>query len=233
MTTGDDIRTIPTGARARGAQAVERGGKGDAVREKLLSLLVQHSYEHADYQKFKLASGTTSDTYINCKATTTLAKAGRLIGEVCAGLVPSEAEAIGGLTMGADAIAYAISAYFAYTQSRTLDSFVVRKTPKEHGKKLWIEGNPGQSVVVVDDVVTTGGSTIMAIERCREADIKVLAVIVLVDREEGDGIGKVRKAAGGVPVHAIFTKSELEKQWSSAHADHAGANPSGPHAAAS
>jgi orotate phosphoribosyltransferase len=186
-------------------------GKGVDVRDQLLRLLAQHSYERADCPKFKLASGVASDTYIDAKATTTLADAGPLIGAVYADLIPQEADSIGGLTMGADPIAYAVSAYFMYVKCCRLNSFVVRKAPKDHGKKRYIEGNPGKQVVIVDDVVTTGGSTIQAIQRCREAGITVLAVIVLVDREESDGLATIRTEAGAdVPVRAIFTKSELE-----------------------
>jgi orotate phosphoribosyltransferase len=184
------------------------------VRKALLALLAQHSYQRADEPIYPLSSGTVSDTYINCKATTTLAEAGCIIGEVCADLLPPQADAIGGLTMGADAIASAISAYCFYVKGRRLDTFVVRKTPKQHGLQLFVEGNPGKRVVVVDDVVTTGGSTIKAIERCRAEGIEVLSVIVLVDREESGGLAAVEAAAGhGVPVRAIFKKSEIEQFW--------------------
>ena len=177
-----------------------------------MRLLVEHSYQHADYPKFKLSSGGCSDTYINCKATTMLAEAGPLIGASCFNWIPENADAIGGLTMGADAIAAGISAYLNYVEHRRLNCFVVRKAVKEHGTKLSIEGNPGTRVVVVDDVVTTGGSTIEAIRRCRAENIEVVAVIVLVDREEGDGLKAVKTEAGStVPVRAIFTKSDLEK----------------------
>lgn len=200
----------------------------------LMRLLLEHSYEHADYPKFKLSSGVLSDTYVNCKATTMLAKAAPLIGEACSEFIPPDAESIGGLTMGADAIAAGISAYLNYIKRRQLNCFVVRKTPKDHGKKLFIEGNPGRRVVVVDDVVTTGGSTITAIKRCRAENIEVLAVIVLVDREESNGLEAVRKEAGpDVPVHAIFRKAELEEAWLASRAGkHARAATAGSHATA-
>lgn len=205
--------TTSGGGKQLTAQFVARK-KGTDVRSELLRLLLEHSYEHAEYPKFKLSSGIFSDTYINCKTTTMLADAMPLIGEACCGLIPPDAEAIGGLTMGADAIAANIASYLLYAKQRRLNYFVVRKTPKEHGTKLFIEGNPGRHVVVVDDVVTTGGSTITAIQKCREANIEVLAVIVLVDREESNGLETVQKEVGeSVPVHAIFRKSELERAW--------------------
>lgn len=190
------------------------------MRQELLALLVRHSYERADHPKYKLSSGVVSDAYINCKVTTMRAAAGPMIGQLCANLIPAQAEAVGGLTMGADAIASAISAHFSYVERRQLHWFVVRKTPKEHGLKLYVEGVPGKRVVVVDDVVTTGGSTIQAIQRCRDAGIEVLAVIVLIDREENDGLQAVQAAAGaGVPVHAIFKKSDLDNAYRLSRAD--------------
>jgi orotate phosphoribosyltransferase len=203
------------------------------VKQELLTWLVEHSYQRAESRQFKLSSGVRSDTYVNCKATTMCAEAGRMIGEICAPLIPAKAEGVGGLTMGADAIANAISAYCLYVKRRTLNSFVVRKTPKEHGLSLYIEGAPGKAVVVVDDVITTGGSTIQAIKRCREAGIQVLAVIVLVDREESGGMKAVKDAAGtGIPVHAIFKKSELERAHEIVHADHSRQASTGHRAAA-
>ena len=204
---------------------MKESSRSTSARQLLLTMLVRHSYNRAEYPKYRLTSGGVSDTYINCRATTTLADAGPLIGELCASLVPAQAEGIGGMTMGADPIAYAVSAYCKYVKGVTLNSFVVRKTPKGHGLNLFVEGTPGKRVVVVDDVVTTGASTIQAIQRCRNEGIEVLAVIVLVDREEGGGLQAVQEAAGkDVPVHALFRKSELEKHFLSESADRTAAN---------
>lgn len=184
-------------------------------KTKLLELLLEHSYRRSRTKSFRLASGKRSNFYIDCKATTMRAKAMPLVGELGFALVPRGAEAVGGLTMGADPIAGAI-ACFSAAQRRPVDAFSVRKEPKAHGMCQWIEGcgARGSKVVVVDDVVTTGGSTILAIQRCREEGLRVVGVIALVDREEEDGINAIRREAGpGVPVTAIFTRSEIDQEW--------------------
>jgi orotate phosphoribosyltransferase len=180
-----------------------------------------------------VARGRFRNTYINGKATTMNGKAGPLIGEVCAGFLPPAAEAVGGLTMGADAIASAMSAYSIYVKKRPLHTFAVRKEPKQHGLKLRIEGVPSKRVVVVDDVVTTGASTIQAIKRCRADDIEVLALIVLVDREEHNGMENVQAEAGpNVPVHAIFKKADLARVYASKQDHDAGDASTGHYATA-
>lgn len=186
--------------------------KGKTDREGLRELLLRFSYRRSDKPSFRLASGKLSDLYIDCRATTMRSEALPLVGAVVGELVPVDAEAIGGLTMGADPIAVA-TAYWGATHGRPLNAFSVRKQPKGHGLEKWVEGcvGPGARVVVVDDVVTTGGSTIDAIRRCRQEGLNVTAVIVLVDREEEDGMAAVRREAGsGVGVAAVFTRSELE-----------------------
>jgi orotate phosphoribosyltransferase len=115
---------------------------------------------------------------------------------------------VGGLTSGADAIANAIS-YCSLSQGSALDMFSVRKDRKEHGTQRWIEGCGESPVAVVDDVATSGGSVIKAIERCIEEGLKIAHVAVLVDREEG-GMDAIRKVVPNLPVTAIFTKSELD-----------------------
>jgi orotate phosphoribosyltransferase len=115
---------------------------------------------------------------------------------------------VGGLTSGADAIANAIS-YFSLSQGSSMNLFSVRKDRKEHGTERWIEGCGENPVAVVDDVATSGGSIIKAIERCHEEGHEIAYVGVLVDREEG-GMEAIRKVVPDLPVTAIFTKSELD-----------------------
>lgn len=205
--------------------------KGNAVRAKLLDLLVTHSYNRASYDKFELSSGKRSNFYIDCKGTTMRGEAMPLIAREVVARFPADVDAVGGLTLGADAIAGATS-YYCQTIGRRVDSFTVRKSAKKHGLRKYVEGCPGTNVVVVDDVVTTGGSTIDAIRRCREENIRVVGVVVLVDREEG-GMDAVRAEVGaGVPVAAIFRKSELEACWQSLQASGAVASTgTGQHAA--
>lgn len=190
---------------------------GSDARAKLLHLLVTYSYNRATYDKFELTSGKRSNFYIDCKTTTMRAAAMPLIGQAVAALLPPETESVGGLTLGADAIAGA-TAYYCQTIGRCVDSFTARKTAKRHGMMKFIEGCPGSRVVVLDDVITTGGSTIDAINKCRDAGLQVLGVVALVDREEG-GMEAVRAVAGtDVPVAALFKKSELEAHWQSLQA---------------
>jgi orotate phosphoribosyltransferase len=182
------------------------------VRTRLLDLLIDRSYRRADTPSFRLTSGKLSDFYVDCKATTMCGEAMPLVGEVVFKLLPKTASAVGGLTMGADWLAAATS-YYGQLHGRRLDAFSVRKEPKKYGMKKWIEGcaDRGAKVVIVDDVVTTGGSTIDAIKRCREEGLEVVGVVVLVDRQEEDGMENIRRNAGaGVPVHAVFTGADLE-----------------------
>jgi orotate phosphoribosyltransferase len=126
--------------------------------------------------------------------------------------------------MGADPIA--ISTAAASADGRALRWFSVRKEAKEHGRKKLIEGDvtSGAKVVVVDDVVTSGGSTIQAIQKCRDGGLEVLQVLVLVDREEDGGIARIEGEAGaGVRVRAIFRKSEVRAAWEAQQASAPGA----------
>lgn len=186
------------------------------ARDHLLDLLVEHSYKFSHEPVYKLASGRLSQFYVNCKTTTMRAEAAPHIADAFGAHVPDDAQAIGGLTMGADPIAYAVRDL----GRRRLDAFVVRKAPKEHGLKQAIEGPiaAGMRVVVVDDVVTTGGSTIEAIRVCRDASLAVVAVVILVDRQEDRGLDRIR-AEAGCPVHAIFQVSELRARWDQVHRD--------------
>jgi orotate phosphoribosyltransferase len=181
----------------------------DQGREKLLQLVKEKSFQYRPDAPFKLASGRESPYYIDCRPTTHNAQGLALIGEIFFDLIRGlEVEAIGGLTMGADPIAHAV-ALTSYLKGKSLNAFSVRKQAKEHGTGGLVVGEvkPGDRVVIVEDVITTGGSTIQAITAAREFGLQVVRVIVLVDREEG-GRQAVEKI---IPqFESVFTLSELK-----------------------
>jgi orotate phosphoribosyltransferase len=178
-------------------------------RQKLLSILAQKSFRLGE---FKLSSGATSDYYIDCRTTTLDAKGSRLTGEVFLEEIHQRGwkpKAIGGLTMGADPIVVSVSVV-----SGELDGFLVRKAEKQHGTGQRIEGfrEKGARVVIVDDVCTTGASTIQAIEAAREFGFEVIGVMCLVEREEAQGRPNVEKAAAPAPFISIFTANDVRTQ---------------------
>lgn len=181
-----------------------------AERDQLLELLYTRSFIYREDPPFTLVSGRESFYYFDCKATTLtpqgLYLVGRLMFEQIAG---SGAEAIGGLTLGADPIALA-TALEAYRNDTNITPLIVRKEPKKHGTQKWIEGNLEnvQNVIVVDDVITTGGSTITAVERMRESGLAVTKALVIIDREEG---GRESIEALGIPVVSLFTRSDFDR----------------------
>ena len=180
------------------------------ARTRLLDLLLAHSYRYDPSAPVRLASGKISPYYVDCKATTMRGDAKDLVAELFLEHLPPGVRSVGGLTMGADPIANAIACY-ATRHGRPMDAFAVRKEVKKHGLGKWIEGcaPSGTRVAVVDDVVTTGNSTIEAIRKCRDERLQVEAVIVLVDREEEGGIEAIKHVAGTIPVVAIFKLAEL------------------------
>jgi orotate phosphoribosyltransferase len=184
-------------------------------RARLLELLATHAYDFKP-GGFTLVSGKISDEYLDCKLALSRAEALPVLGTLMLAQVDPRAVAIGGLTMGSDPIAMSTS--FASASGRRLRWFSVRKDAKEHGRKKTVEGSvsPGDRVVVVDDVATTGGSTIQAIEKSRAHGLDVVQVLVLVDREEG-GLQNVRNVSGpGIEVKALFTKGEVRAAWEAA-----------------
>jgi len=191
----------------------------DAVnRASLLTILATKSFRLGD---FTLASGKKSDYYIDCRTTTLDAEGGRLTGLVLAALIREkapQAEAVGGLTMGADPVVSNTASASAWwrlehSDASLVQGFLVRKAEKTHGTGRLIEGflKPGASVVVVDDVCTTGGSTITAIEAVRAAGMKVAAVMCLVDREQG-GRPAIEAAAQGAPFFSVFTANDVRAE---------------------
>jgi orotate phosphoribosyltransferase len=187
--------------------------------QQLLTLLSRLSFRLGE---FKLSSGGTSDYYIDCRTTTLNAEGGRLTGHAILELLEQhgiEAEAVGGLTMGADPIVSNVataSAWRALSQpgAPLLDGFLVRKAEKAHGTARRIEGfcREGARVVIVDDVCTTGTSTINAVEAALEAGMNVAAVVCIVEREEANGRPAVEAAAKGAPFLRLFTANDVRAE---------------------
>ena len=178
-------------------------------RARLLALLRQLSFER---RKVVLASGKESDFYVDCKRTALTAEGhvlvGRLLFDRVRQLRPL-VRGVGGLTLGADPLASAI-ALTSFLEGEPVDAFIVRKEPKGHGTGQWIEGRKtipdGSEVAVLEDVVTTGGSALKAIERCRQENLRVVGCFALVDRLEG---GREAIEAQGVPLDALFTRKDF------------------------
>lgn len=178
---------------------------GDGERERLASLLKEHSLM---FGEFTLASGKKSPFYFDSKRTTLLPEGAWLTARAILRLIRErriEADAIGGLTLGADPLACPVAA-LSHVEGPPLRAFIVRKETKEHGTARKIEGvlDPGSRVVIVDDVVTTAGSTLKAIEAAEAAGHTVVAVICLVDREEGGAA-----ALSKYPFYPVFRKAEI------------------------
>jgi orotate phosphoribosyltransferase len=178
------------------------------ARQRLLELLKRDAYER---REVVLSSGKTSDFYIDCKQTVLSAEGHYLVGLILCDLlanVAPEVRAVGGLTMGADPLASAV-ATLSFTLDRPLEAFYIRKEPKGHGTQKWIEGEKhvpaGTPVAIVEDVCTTGASTLKAIERARLHGLDVRRVITLVDREEG-GREEVEKEA---PMNAVYRRRDF------------------------
>lgn len=182
------------------------------MKERLAEIVVERSFRYRDDPPFTLASGNTSNFYFNCKPTALDPEGMNLIGNIIFDMLEdSEITATGGLTLGADPIANALSV-ISYQRGKPIKSFIVRKDVKEHGTKGRIEGDvkKGEKVAILDDVITTGGSTITAIERAREAGLEVDRVIALIDREEGgrENIEKYVKR-----VDSVFTRTDIMKLY--------------------
>lgn len=179
-----------------------------APRARLLELLRELSFQE---RQITLSSGLTSNFYIDCKQVSLDAEGATLIGrvffETITRIAPS-ARGVGGLTLGADPLATATS-MTSWGTAQPLAAFIVRKEPKGHGTGAWIEASrrlpAGSPVVILEDVVTTGASTLRAIERAREGGLQVLAALALVDRLEG-GRAAVEAQA---PLHALFTRQDF------------------------
>jgi orotate phosphoribosyltransferase len=179
------------------------------ARQELLEMLAQKSFRLGEFQ---LSSGGTSDYYVDCRTTTLDARGAQLTGELFLEEIRErgwEPEGIGGLTMGADPIVVAVA-----ITSGKIHGFLVRKAEKQHGTGQRIEGfrQKGAHVVIVDDVCTTGSSTVQAIEAARDFGFEIMGVMCLVEREEAHGRPNVEKAAARAPFISIFTANEVRKE---------------------
>ncbi len=179
----------------------------DDLRQTLLDLLVKYAYKEGD---FTLSSGARSTYYINGKQVTLRAEGALVIGSLIWQMLPENTEAVAGLTLGADPIVSAVSIVSAL-ENKPIPALIIRKKPKGHGTKAYIEGpslNPSAKVVVLEDVVTTGNSALLAVERLQAAGYKVAEIIALVDRQQG---GRELYQSQGLKFQAIFDITELQR----------------------
>ena len=182
-------------------------------REELLRMLAEKSFRLG---QFKLSSGGTSDYYIDCRLTTLDAQGAVATGGAVLDTIEErgwKVAAIGGLTMGADPIVVSTSVISAQ-KGRPVNGFLVRKAEKTHGTGQRIEGfrEKGAAVVIVDDVCTTGASTVQAIEAAREFGFEIVGVMCLVEREEAGGRTNVEAAAAPAPFVALFTANDVRAE---------------------
>ncbi len=195
----------PVAGAATGAQ---KDREMDQKRRKLLALLREKSFRYSPDQPFKLASGRESPFYVDCRPVSHSAQGLALIGEILFEMVQDwDVQAAGGLTMGADPLAHAL-ALVSFQKGRPIDAFSVRKFAKDYGAGGLVVGavRPGDRVVILEDVVTTGGSALKAVAAAQAFGLQVAGVIILVDRQEG-GREAIEKVV--TPVTAVFTMAQL------------------------
>ncbi len=184
----------------------------EKMRDRLADLIIERSFRYNEDNPFTLSSGRKSPYYFDCKPTTLDPEGMYLIGNLVFDILKdTDVKAAGGLTLGADPIANAL-ALISFEKGRPIRSFIVRKDAKAHGTRSKIEGNvrPGDKVAVIDDVVTTGASTITAVESAREAGLTVELAVVLIDREEG---GRELIERHVRPVIPILTRTEIMARY--------------------
>ncbi len=181
----------------------------EAMRQELHELLSKLAVRHGT---FTLTSGAVSDFYVDCRVVSMLPRAMQLIGRLMLDAMADlpDVQGVGGLTLGADPIAAAVAMASADTP-RPIPMFIVRKEPKGHGTRQMIEGpfpsEPGAPVVIVDDVITKGGSVMKAIQAVEsETQARVARVVLIVDREEG-GAEMLREK--GYDVRTLFTRADF------------------------
>jgi orotate phosphoribosyltransferase len=182
------------------------------MKAELIDMLCRKSFKYSKEPIYKLVSGRMSQFYVNCKPVTLCARgmflAGHLLFEE---IKDDDVTGVGGLTFGADPLAVA-TAFASELKAKPINAFSIRKTRKDHGMIRWIEGDiqPGERVAIIDDVATTGGSTIKAIERARSEKLEVVKALIFVDRQEG-GIDNIRRHVSNVS--RIVTRDDLVERY--------------------
>ena len=182
------------------------------IPSRLLLLMQEHSYQR---KRVTLKSGRESDFYVDCRRTILSALGHYLIGHVIhhaiRSLIPDQSLRVGGVSIGADPMVSATS-YFSFATGDPMDGFYIRKEVKGHGAKKQIDMaysiKEGDAVVILEDVVTTGGSTIRAVEIAKQHGLDVKLVVALVDRQEDDGRASIEKVARFT---SIFTREDFEE----------------------
>ena len=177
------------------------------MKRRLAKLLLEKSYREGE---FTLSSGRKTDYYFDCRQTALHPEGAWLIGNLFADMIRDiPATAVGGMTLGADPLVTATS-IVAWGQGRSLAGLLVRKEAKGHGGKQYIEGLanvvPGDRVIILEDVVTSGASVLKACLRAQEAGLTIAAVCTILDREEG---GREAVSAAGFELQSLFTRPEL------------------------
>lgn len=180
---------------------------GATERERLLSLLRRHSVRRGT---FELASGGTTDLYLDVRQTTLNGEGAAIVGRMVLAALKPEVVGVGGPTLGADPVACSASAQSIALLGRPIHGFLIRKEAKGHGTKRFVEGmsslGQGAKVCVVEDTTTTGGSLLRAIERASDAGLHVVQCICVVDRETG---AVERLAEAGLTLESLVTLSEI------------------------
>ena len=177
------------------------------AKKRLAKILLEKSYREGEVL---LTSGRTTDYYFDCKPTALSSEGSYLIGNLfCEMLKDTDAKGVGGMTLGADPLVSAVTV-MSYIKGRPLPGFIVRKQSKGHGTNQFLEGlenfKPGDKVAMLEDVVTTGGTLLTACERVRAAGLEIVAVLAVLDRQEG---GRENLAKAGYDLQSIFIRADL------------------------
>ena len=177
------------------------------MKDRLAAIILEKSYREGE---FVLTSGRKSDYYFDCKPTALHPEGAWLIGSLFCGMLAGiDVQGVGGMTLGADPLVSAVTVV-SYLNKRPLPGFIVRKQSKGHGTNQFLEGlgnfQPGDKVAMLEDVVTTGGTLITACQRVRDAGLDIVAVLTVLDRQEG---GRENLAQAGYRLESIFTRADL------------------------